>query len=161
MNVRYEEKQGLPKVLIPLVAVPTLLIWGISLLQLLSGKPLGNHPLSDSEMRVMLLVFGVLLPLLILIVRGKIAVTEERLTLQLLPFFRKSVRLDEIVRVAPLKIDPLEDFASWGVKYRRGTLRFVLQGREGLRIELADGRSMVITCPRRDELIEALGKEPE
>lgn len=66
----FEEKQRLPKLLIPVVLVPTLIIWAIGWLQGSSEQPIGNNPMSDSSMLTMVIGLGLILPLIILMVRG-------------------------------------------------------------------------------------------
>lgn len=156
MKVLYEEKQSIPKSLIPVVIAPTLIIWLIVLLQSISDKPLGNRPLSDSELWIGGILLGIVLPLLILTVRGKITVNEESLTLSLSPFFRKKVKLSDIADIDEIASNPLRDLQNWGVKYRHGTWRFVLQGDQALELILVNGQKIVMTCVHREELLEAL-----
>ncbi|OWR32352.1 hypothetical protein CDO73_01715 [Saccharibacillus sp. O23] len=146
----------MPKALIPAVIAPTLIIWLIVLLQSTADKPLGNHPLSDSQMWIGGIVLGIVLPLLILTVRGKIAVDEEFLTLSLSPFFRKKVKLSDIAYIGEIASNPLRDLQNWGVKYRHRTWRFVLQGDQALELRLVNGQKIVMTCAHREELLEAM-----
>lgn len=69
--------------------------------------------------------------------------------------FRK-IPLDNVVKVEARTYDPLGEYLGWGVKGNRSHRAFSISGNLGVRIDYADGRSILIGSQHPGELARAI-----
>ena len=100
---------------------------------------------------------GVLLPALLVAARLVTEVAPRGLRLRFPPFVTREVPFAEIRRVQPPTYRPLREYGGWGIRWGRGGKRaYNVSGREGVEVELTDGRTVIVGSQRPDELAEAI-----
>ncbi|MEW9701870.1 DUF6141 family protein [Paenibacillus sp. SI8] len=67
----FHEKQYFPTWIWIIIIIPTLLFWGVAYVQLVLDKRVGTHPMPDIGLIIMTLLFGFLIPMLFLVMRGE------------------------------------------------------------------------------------------
>jgi hypothetical protein len=109
--------------------------------------------------------FLILLSLGLLVFFGRLRMTTEvgadGLGLALFPV-HKRYALEQIVQWEPLRYRPLLQYGGWGIRYGRSGRgqgwgwAYTVSGNRGVRLRLADGRSVLIGTRRPEELAQAL-----
>lgn len=100
----------------------------------------GNAPTSAV---VWPLVILALLTALIASLHVKIQV-EEDLRVRLWPFPARVISFPEITSVAVTQYRPIRDYGGWGLKLGRGGVAYTVSGNLGVKVELANGRHIMI-----------------
>jgi len=131
--------------------------------QLVLGKPWGDKPIPDAAFAV-IGPFAILLsflPIAVLLMPLRVEVRADGIAVHLVGFRRRQVvRREELRGAALTRVGPI----GWG--YRRGWSRAVyrMDGSEGVELELASGKKIVIGSQRPRALLDAvqslLGPKP-
>lgn len=134
-----------------------LSVWVLAFIQLILRKEVGTKPLTDEAVMAMLVVFGILLPIGISLVKGRIIITESRIKVSLLPFYYQSILLESIEQTKIVQIDPIQ-FGGRGIRWNGRKWGFILQGAEGVELELTQGIPLVISSHNSTQLFRALNE---
>jgi hypothetical protein len=144
-------KSGMWMLLVP----ANLIVLGILLYQVFSGDPVGNNPMSNQGL--ILLVLGVLaLSLSVLAIRLETEIKEDGVYVRLFPFHLKFKRYPwrDIARVYLRQYSPIGEFGGFGLRYggsKKGWA-YNVSGNQGLQIELNNGKKLLIGTSRPEEL---------
>jgi hypothetical protein len=83
--------------------------------------------------------------------------TEIRIWFGWVPIYRRVVPITGIVRYRVVQYRPILDYGGWGIRAGRDGERVLnARGNRGVRLELADGSSLLIGSQRPEELAETL-----
>ncbi len=126
--------------------------------QLVLGKPLGNHPMSNTGIAIIALTVA----LFVLWFYNLQLVTEVRddaleVGFRLL-FVRRTIPFDSILQLEARTYSPIRDYGGWGVRWRAAGMAYNVSGNRGVELQLANGRSLMIGSQRPEELVLALQK---
>lgn len=115
-------------------------------------------PASKQLFWALAVIMGLLVPALIASIRLIIRVDEDALRVRLVPIWATSIPLDRIERVEPVAYRPLLEYGGWGVRYgiRRGGWAWTIGGNRGVRLTLAEGRSILIGTETPEALAAAI-----
>jgi len=135
-----------------------LLIWYGFYLQIVAGIPFGSNPAPDWLMWVLLVVFGIGLPVFFLLLRLEVLVGGGRLSYRMYPVHLKfrDISCREIAAAEAVTYRPLREYGGWGLRRGRGGYAYTVSGGRGVRITLADGTSLLIGSQRAEVLAAAL-----
>lgn len=98
-----------------------------------------------------------ILPALLVGVRGRITVDEAKLVLEMVPIFRKTIPRSEITKVTRSEVNPMRDFAGYGYRLTgSGTIGFVYEAGPAVRVTTSGGKTYVISAPDAEHLAEVL-----
>ena len=144
--------------LVLVVWAAALLVWYGFYLQIVAGVPFGTNPGPDWLMWVLLVAFGIGMPVFFLLLRLEVRVGDGCLSYRVYPvhLLFRDVSCREIVAAEAVSYRPLREYGGWGIRRGRGGAAYTVSGNRGVRISLSDGTSLLIGSRRADELAAAL-----
>lgn len=150
-KVLFEETQrNVIMIIIPVMV--SVIIGLIAIVQLSTGKPVGDHPMSDSGI-VITFFITVLVGLLLGNQKLKTTITPDEITYSFGIFASRSViKMDEVKAISIVKYDALTDFWGWGVRNNSTTDCYTVSGDTGLEIILSKGKKNLIGTQKPKEL---------
>ena len=126
--------------------------------QLILGKPFGNNPAPDSVMVILAIIFGIVLPLFMFTTNLTTEVHDDGLYIRFFPFhlsFRR-IAIEEIRRFEVCTYSPIKDYGGWGIRFGRKGKAYNVSGNRGVKLELSNGKRLLIGSQKPEELAEAL-----
>jgi hypothetical protein len=131
--------------------------------QLFLGVDFGSKPMSDPELIVVWLIFGVGLPVGFFSANLTTHVYKDRLTIQLFPlhFNEQDYSIDQIQGFEAVTYRPLLDYGGWGIRYGRKGKAYNISGKKGVKLQFQSGRPLLIGSQKPNELTGALEKAKE
>jgi hypothetical protein len=76
-----------------------------------------------------------------------------------IPYYRRSIVIDEIRCVDVVTYKPFRDFGFWGIRSGRdGERALIARGNRGVRLELSDGSKLLIGSQRPELLAAAIDR---
>ena len=156
-KIIFKEVQRVKPLLI--IAILFALLFGIILfVQVILGKPVGNHPASNTLL-VIFFTVGILgtifssRPKLVLII------SENEIQVSYGIFAGdKSFALSDIKNLKVRKYDALKEFLGWGVRYNNNEKCFTVSGDDALELELKNGEKFLIGTQKTEEIMLAIAK---
>ncbi len=150
-KVLFEETQR--NVVMIIIPVMVSVITGlIAIVQLSTGKPVGNHPMSDNAM-VIAFIITVLTGWLLSSPKLKTTITSDEIIYSFGIYASRSViKMDEVIAVSIIKYDALTDFWGWGVRSNSTTDCYTSSGDTGLEIIFSKGKKKLIGTQKPKEL---------
>jgi len=156
----FHETQWLVKAhwrLAGLIAIAPLISWWAFVQQIVLHRPFGNNPGPDWMVWLIWVVFGFVMPALLFAARLTTRVSAHHLRLVYFPLHSRTIPLDSIKSCETVEYRPLRDFGGWGIRWSsRLGLAYIVGGNQGVRLELAGGKSLLIGSLRAPELANAL-----
>jgi hypothetical protein len=143
--------------------VPIVAVVGALVLQVISGRPVGNNPISTPALAavsaLVLLVCGGVLGIL-LFSRLIVEVRGDALRIRFAPFHRRFVEipLAEIASHAARRYRPIGEYGGWGIRGLARNRAYNVRGDRGVQLVLRDGRKILIGSQRADDLAAAISR---
>ncbi len=137
-----------------LVLIPTSMVWYGAIQQLIFGKAFGENPASDTGVSVLLVLFGILLPIFMYSLKLITEVRKDGLYVRFYPF-HFSYRRYPYESMNSYKVrsySPLKEYGGWGIRYGRKGMAYNVSGDRGVQLELKNGKSLLIGSQRPEEL---------
>ena len=142
-----------------LVAVGVLFVAWMFTEQILLGHPVGNNPAPDGVVWLITILVGIGMPLLAYSVHLTTEIRSDRLVVRLVPVWRRTIMFGDIVNCAPCTYHPILHYGGWGVRYGIGQgMCYTLYGHLGVRVELNNGKRVLIGSQRPEELAAAINR---
>jgi len=139
------------------IQIPALAVFAyIVFRQIVLGKPVGNHPASNTSLAIIALtlaVFVVWFITLELITEVRDDVLEVRFRGL---FVRRVIPLAEITHFEARTYRPIREYGGWGVRRGAAGMAYNVSGNRGVDLRLADGKSLLIGSQQPEELALAL-----
>ncbi len=155
----YEERQtfSIPWVKFLLI-VPAIVVWYIFIQQILLGKAPGKNPAPNWLVILLTLLLGIGLPLLFARTKLILQVRLDGLYYRFLPFQRRFRRLlwSEIAYYEKITFSAVKDFGGYGLRSHKGETVYIIQGNQGIRFYRPNGKKIVFSSARADELLQVL-----
>lgn len=104
-------------------------------------------------------LIGIPIVVLILLLKLKTIITAEGITVRFFPLyvFDKTLPWSSIASLHVRKYRPLTEYGGWGVRFsQKYGLAFTTKGRNGLQIELKNGKKLLIGTQKSEKLKEIL-----
>ena len=124
--------------------------------QIVLGKPVGDHPASNTSLAIIAVTLALFLVWFIklqLITEVRDDVLEVRFRGL---FVRRVIPLAEIRHFEARTYRPIREYGGWGVRWGAGGMAYNVSGNRGVDLRLADGKSLLIGSQRPEELVLAL-----
>lgn len=144
--------------LIALVAVAVLSIFGYGIYtQIIVGKTLGNHPMSNGGLIVatslVTLLLGLILTLF-LTMKLETRIDREGIAYRFYPFIQKWERIDweKIAHCEVITYNPIKDYGGWGIRYGHRGKAYNVRGNKGLLISFQSGKKLLIGTGKEQQL---------
>ncbi len=156
---RFHERQRLTQWWVRgvLIGLVVLALWAF-VQQVVLGRPFGTNPAPDAAV-------WVLTPLVVAFAAGlqwlhlDVTVDERSLRVRVFPFVRREIPLARVRGAEATAYRPIRDYWGWGVRYAPGRgWCYTMSGDRGVRIELDDGKTILVGSRRADELAAALSR---
>jgi len=153
-EVLFEEEQRFRQLwLILLVGIEVVIFWGIPVLQIVF---LPKEPLVLAF--IFWLLFGVILPVFMLVLKMTIKVYKDRIIISFFPIMRpKTIYLKDIEHDEARHYKPIAEYGGWGIrislKYGKA---YNVSGDMGVQLVLKDGKNILIGSQRAEEFAQAI-----
>ena len=154
----------------PLLWVMLIAISGISILvtvlQSGIGIPVGNNPAPDSVLILIVVIFGILLPLFFYLLALTVEVKTDGIYYRFYPiqFSFRHIEWNGLSCAQSVTYRPLAEYGGWGIRYGRNGMAYNVSGSEGVMLIKKDGKQLLLGSQRSDELAMAIhtsGNIPE
>jgi uncharacterized membrane protein (DUF485 family) len=154
--ILFRERQRLPTwALAPIIVLGVGLPLYIAFQQLWLGKPVGDKPMSNRG--VAMLVPGIILPALALAgLNLDTRLYRDRLRVRLFPFADENFSLSRIMRWEIRSYSAMKEFMGWGVRSGSGGMAYTMKGNHGLQLILDDGSRVLVGSQRPKDIASAL-----
>ncbi len=140
-----------------LIQIPALAVLGYMVFrQLVLGKPIGNHPASNTALAIIAATVGLFVVWFIkleLVTEVRDGVLEIRFAGL---FVRRVIPLADIRHFEAKTYRPIRDYGGWGVRWGAAGMAYNVSGNRGVELRLSDGKSLLIGSQRPEELVLAL-----
>jgi len=73
-------------------------------------------------------------------------------------FSFREILLEDVVKVEARRYRPIREYGGWGIRCGRKGRAYNMSGNEGVRIDYANGRHVLIGSQRSEKLAEAIGE---
>ena len=126
--------------------------------QLIMGEPFGSNPAPDSVMVILAMIFGIGLPLFMFTTNLTTEVHSDGLYFRFFPFHLslRRIAIEEIGGFEVCTYSPIKDYGGWGIRYGRKGKAYNVSGNRGVKLELSNGKRLLIGLQKPEELAEAL-----
>jgi len=161
-DVIYHEVQRLRQVWLWVIVLGiTALMWYTAIMQLLFHTPVGTNPMSDPLAFVFWLFFGLGFPILFFNAKLETVVLGDGIHIRFFPFQLrpKKVAFTELKSCEAKTYRPLLEYGGWGIRLGAKGWAYNTSGREGVELQLRDGKTLLIGSQRSEELYQALQTE--
>mgnify|MGYP006296996953 CR=1 FL=1 len=137
--------------------------WCNAIQQFVYGVEMGSNPVSDLELVILLIVFGVILPVLFYINKLETRVYDDGIYIRYYPFhlsYRK-YSFEDIKNYKSITYSALKEYGGWGIRYKlRGkTKAYNVCGNSGVLLEFKDGKKLLIGSQKVDELSSVINSK--
>jgi len=138
-----------------LVLIPTSTVWYGAIQQLVFGKDFGENPASDTGVSVLLVLFGILLPLFMYSLKLITEVRQDGLYVRFYPFHFSYRRYPyESMNSYKVRVySPLKEYGGWGIRYGHKGMAYNVSGDRGVQLELKDEKNLLIGSQYPEELV--------
>jgi hypothetical protein len=124
--------------------------------QFVIGKPIGNHPVSNTALAIIAATVG-LFVVWFLKLELVTKVGDDVLEIRFAGLFvRRVIPLAEIEHFEARTYRPIRDYGGWGVRRGAAGMAYTVSGNRGVELRLADGKSLLVGSQRPEELVQAV-----
>jgi hypothetical protein len=103
------------------------------------------------------MVLVMLLVIVLLYMTTEVTPTDVRVWFGWVPAYRRILPIDDVRRVEVVTFRPIKDYGFWGIRSGRdGERVLIARGNRGVRLELADGSTLLIGSQRPEALATAV-----
>lgn len=100
---------------------------------------------------------GTGLPVLFAVARLRVEVEPAQIVVRYRPFTTRRIELDAVDRIESVTYRPLREYGGWGIKgWSRRKVAYNVRGTRGVRLTLADGRTVLLGSQDPDALAAAI-----
>lgn len=143
-----------------IVIIVVLSTWFGFVQQIIIGKPFGPNPASNPAVILITILIGVGFPVLMFSVKMVTEIDTSQIYIKYIPFFRKTIRLDETAHYEIRKYRPIWEYGGWGIRWggiKQGWV-YNMSGNMGVQLTLKNGKRILIGTNQPEILKEAIDK---
>lgn len=132
--------------------------WYIWWRYLLARRLSGADAIADWVVWLVWLGVGVGLPVVFASMRLLTQVRHDGVYIRFVPFHLRWVRIpaEQIKEVRARTYNALLEYGGWGIRYGAQGKAYIVSGNQGVELEFADGRTLLIGSQRAQELERAI-----
>jgi hypothetical protein len=124
--------------------------------QVVLGKPVGNHPASNTSLAIIALTLALFVVWFIKL-ELITEVRDHELEIRFRGLFvQRVIPLAEITHFEARTYRPIREYGGWGVRRGAAGMAYNVSGNRGEELQLADGKSLMIGSQRPEEFALAL-----
>lgn len=152
--LQFREEQRFDQWIRVMTFLSAILVWTISIRRLVDEQRVGNGPMPDGALVLLLLVLGIAIPALFAYARLKTEVRNDGLYVQFYPFHRtyRHFPFERIKTCTAQTYRPIRDYGGWGIRYGPKGSAYNISGNRGIMLKFTDGNELMIGSQRADEL---------
>ncbi len=156
--MRFEESQRFTQSWIwVLIAIASTPIWFIFIWQIILGRPVGNNPMPDGLVIVLVLFVGMGLPLMFYILRLKVSLEESGIRIIMRPWTNRFIPYTDILLATVRNYSPLREYGGWGIRWSfKNGMAYNVSGSRGVQLVLKNGKRILIGSQHSEELAAAI-----
>ena len=160
-GLRFRETQKFRQ---PLLWVMLIAVSGISILvaalQAGAGIPVGNHPAPDSVLILIVVIFGIFLPLFFYLLAFTIEIKNDGIYYRFYPiqFSFRHIEWTVLNCAESVTYRPLAEYGGWGIRYGKNGMAYNVSGSEGVRLVKKSGKQLLLGSQKAGELARAIHK---
>lgn len=141
-----------------LILLPTSMTWYGAIQQLIFDKPYGTNPTSDTGISILLILFGILLPLFMYSLRLITEVRQDGLYVRFYPFHLsfRNYPYESINSYKVREYSPLKEYGGWGIRYGMKGMAYNVSGNRGVQLEFKNGKKLLIGSQQPEELVSRI-----
>jgi hypothetical protein len=144
-----------------LLALVSGLSWYGFVQQIVFGSPFGSKPAPDIVMWFILIAFGIGLPTFFYYLKLIVEVRENGILIRFFPLHSRFIRFDDLGNYEVRKYHPIREYGGWGIRWGSKGWAYNVSGNEGVQLELANGKRIMIGSQNPDKLAEMIRKAME
>lgn len=120
--------------------------WYGSIQQIIFKIPFGNKPVSDLELAVLFIIFGIGFPLLFYFMRLTTEVRNDGIYFRFTPFHMRfqKILFTDIEKYGIVKYRPFLDYGGWGIRYGIRGKAYNVSGNIGIEFQMKNGKKILI-----------------
>ena len=161
-GLRFEERQRLPAWIWAVVLLLFGLgawMFGMFVPRVLLGRPVGD-PAPDWVVWVLAPLIGVVFPAFLASMHLDTSVTDDALSVRFWPFPGRRIARGDVTVAEAVEYRPIRDCGGWGWRYSpKFGWCYTMAGTSGVRLELANGKKLMIGSRRADALAASLARD--
>ena len=124
---------------------------------LLSGRSEEYGPSTFAiVVRSISVLIGIGLPLLVYKIKMITEITDEGLDIYFSPFKQEVIAFKDIVNFEARTYNVFPEYGGWGIRLGPSGHAYNVSGNQGVQLELADGKKLLIGSQRSEELAQAI-----
>ena len=139
-----------------IIAIVPIIGWWAFVQQIVLHRQFGNHPGPDWMVWFFWALAGLVIPFLLFTVRMTVRVTGQGLRVTYFPLFARTIPFAAIKSCEAVTYRPF-DYGGWGIRCSaRLGMVYSVGGNQGVRLELAGGKFLLVGSLRASELANTL-----
>jgi hypothetical protein len=140
-----------------------VIFWAGFVYQVLLGGALGNRPVPDIQLSIMLALLGFGLPFFFYWMSLTTEVRPGILSVRFKPFHGKpvTIALHTVRDYEQVSYDAISDYGGWGIRWGAKGKAYSTSGREGVLLHFYNKPTLLVGSQRADELFTAIGRAKE
>ena len=129
--------------------------------QLYLGQPWGDRPMSDAGLALsallsLLLTAGI--ALLMYSLKLVTRVDNDGVHIRFFPLSSRRIPFNNILSCRARKYRPIREYGGWGIRFSRRGRAYNVSGNEGVQLELAEGKPVLIGSRQAEVLAQAINR---
>ena len=92
------------------------------------------------------------------VLRLSVRLDAEGLHIRFFPLVNRHIPLDQITRWEARTYRPILEYGGWGIRCGWKGMAYNVSGNQGVQLELANGKRILIGSQRAEELAKAIGE---
>jgi hypothetical protein len=156
---RETQKFRQPLLWVVLIAISLITIL-VAVVQSGFGIPVGNNPAPDNVLIIIVLVFGMVLPLFFYLLAFTVEIKIDGIYYRFYPIQLSYRHIDwnELRCAESVTYRPLAEYGGWGIRYGRNGMAYNVSGSKGVRLIKKDEKQLLLGSQHADELAMAIHK---
>ena len=150
-KVLFEETQK--NILLIIAPIFVAIFFGVmALVQIVSHKPIGNHPVSNTAL-VIIFIIGVIGAVVLSSQKLRVTITTEEIKYSFGIFAGEAIiPINNIKTITIRKYDGLKEFWGWGIRFNSKEDCYTVSGDTGMEITSLSGKKILIGTQRKNDL---------
>jgi len=154
----YEEQRFQLPFLRLMLAIPPAILTLLAIWQVGLGHPWGKRPMSNASI-IGWSIFLWLVYLRLIFVRLVTELRAGELRVSMRGLHRKrQIPLSDIKSAEMVTFDPIRDFRGYGIRTTKRAIAYLAAGNEGVRLQLARGKPVIVGSQRPKDLADAISR---
>ena len=157
----FTEEQKFNPILIWAILSPIVIIIGIQLFEISSN---GEDINLSNEILISLgVTLTIVAAVAVLFMNLKLTLNIDKVTVRIkfYPFVNRQILWTDVEEAKVITYKPLLQYGGWGIRRRMGSIAYSVSGKQGLQLNLRNGKKVLIGTKKAEELKNLLLKRTE